>query len=652
MVSENLIGNNTPTFTWVSIRGLNIQKNGEIYSIEDLKTNKEFIYWEIENPHILKASSDNLGTSSTRYLIYRNNKGEAIEVPNDDLTISFSDNENIAMQEKILALSQKNNDTGKKIVAVEQTLDGVKQTIGEWNTSKDGTLTENLTKIKQDSKNIELSVQETNKKFNNNEFTSKLRESFNKAIIDMNSNLGLLSSELDLYYKDNEVDSKENQKLKILLNNFKGKENRLLVELDKVIELAKKKNDPVKLQILNEEKTKFKNAVENLISFINTSTEDSIVVPTDITTTTNLISKCNTSIVSLKNAVDDFIFLGFGGILVDEISRINIDKNKLELEVSQNKSDTDNKISKIEIKTNEINSVVAENKKNNDKKFSQIKQTTDSISSTVSNKVGNNEIISKINQSPENISIMANKLNLQGLVTISSLQTPGQVVIDGGNIKSKTLRAEDILGGVFSATDEINFVGGARITSKESVIPGRNGMCISSPGLIIQATRWGVSSSGDAKLESLKVGNDGLYVDNDELHFGKNKYYNGHSSEYVSNITVRNGNLSVAYDIWADNFNSRITGGSITGASSENVQVADPFETLSKFNTIMNEDNRLRLFSTDIYDKDKVKENTCLLKDANDNVCLDNSSIIANLVAAVNGLKKQNDELIKMVANK
>ena len=43
---------------------------------------------------------------------------------------------------------------------------------------------------------------------------------------------------------------------------------------------------------------------------------------------------------------------------------------------------------------------------------SEIKQTTDSISSTVSKKVGNDEIISKINQSAESVTINANKISL------------------------------------------------------------------------------------------------------------------------------------------------------------------------------------------------------------------------------------------------
>ena len=48
---------------------------------------------------------------------------------------------------------------------------------------------------------------------------------------------------------------------------------------------------------------------------------------------------------------------------------------------------------------------------------SAIRQTADSINTEVSKKVNGDEIISKINQSAENVSIEANKINLNGAVT-------------------------------------------------------------------------------------------------------------------------------------------------------------------------------------------------------------------------------------------
>lgn len=63
-----------------------------------------------------------------------------------------------------------------------------------------------------------------------------------------------------------------------------------------------------------------------------------------------------------------------------------------------------------ETKTNASNTYATKTQLNTAK--SEIKQTTDSITSTVSTKVGNNEIISKINQSSESVTINANRINL------------------------------------------------------------------------------------------------------------------------------------------------------------------------------------------------------------------------------------------------
>ena len=65
-----------------------------------------------------------------------------------------------------------------------------------------------------------------------------------------------------------------------------------------------------------------------------------------------------------------------------------------------------------ETKSNASNTYATKTQLNTAK--SEIKQTTDSISTTVSKKVGNDEVISKINQSSEAVTINANKVSLNG----------------------------------------------------------------------------------------------------------------------------------------------------------------------------------------------------------------------------------------------
>lgn len=68
-------------------------------------------------------------------------------------------------------------------------------------------------------------------------------------------------------------------------------------------------------------------------------------------------------------------------------------------------------------------------------------QKANEITQTVSKKVGNDEIISKINQSAEAVTIEANKLNLNGYVTVNDLKTAGKTTINGSNITTGTIDA-------------------------------------------------------------------------------------------------------------------------------------------------------------------------------------------------------------------
>lgn len=92
----------------------------------------------------------------------------------------------------------------------------------------------------------------------------------------------------------------------------------------------------------------------------------------------------------------------------------------------ENYSTTTEMNSAITVKANEITSSVSETyetkenassqyetKSNATKQYSNIKQTTDNITTEVGKKVGNDEIISKINQSAEQIQIDADKISLK-----------------------------------------------------------------------------------------------------------------------------------------------------------------------------------------------------------------------------------------------
>lgn len=140
--------------------------------------------------------------------------------------------------------------------------------------------------------------------------------------------------------------------------------------------------------------------------------------------------------------------------------------------------------SKIEQSSSQILSTVSQSyatKGELNSNVSSINQTTNSIELQVQQKVGNNEIISKINQSAETITIDARKINLNGYLTISNanatyatnnslkdtndnlknnyssntqLATKGSTIINGDNITTGTISADRI------DTSKINAVTG------------------------------------------------------------------------------------------------------------------------------------------------------------------------------------------------
>lgn len=89
-------------------------------------------------------------------------------------------------------------------------------------------------------------------------------------------------------------------------------------------------------------------------------------------------------------------------------------------------------------------------------------QKADEITQVVSKKVGADEIISKINQTAETITIDASKLNLTGYVTIENLKGSGTTEINGANIITGSIDADKLNVTDLSALNAS--IGGFRIT--------------------------------------------------------------------------------------------------------------------------------------------------------------------------------------------
>ncbi len=210
-------------------------------------------------------------------------------------------------------------------------------------------------------------------------------------------------------------------------------------------------------------------------------------------------------------------------------------------------SDTEEMQSAIDIKAEEITSSVSSEYATKGELItakSEIKQTTDSISSIVSKKVGDDEIISMINQSPEEIKIKSGKIALEGHVTANGnfkIDTNGNMAcinatvsgkvtttsgkIAGFEVNNNILKGEQV-GICGKDGEEWAFWAGSETGADAPFKIGHNGemyACnanISGGKIIIQKnyTEGGIILENLNKTKYLAMGYDGInLIDNNDV---------------------------------------------------------------------------------------------------------------------------------------
>ena len=148
---------------------------------------------------------------------------------------------------------------------------------------------------------------------------------------------------------------------------------------------------------------------------------------------------------------------------------------------------------------------------------STIQQTADSINTTVARKVGDSEVISKINQSPESITIDAEKVNIRGVITAINNNT--STTINGNKITTGSITANQVSSAIittsnFSAQNiNANKITSGTLTSR-AINNGSGTFSVNSSGYLTAKSgkigQWTLNSSGltgtDVNLYSNALG--------------------------------------------------------------------------------------------------------------------------------------------------
>ena len=138
---------------------------------------------------------------------------------------------------------------------------------------------------------------------------------------------------------------------------------------------------------------------------------------------------------------------------------------------------------------------------------SKITQTKDEIDLKVSRKVGNDEIISKINQTPETITIQANKVNIGGV--INAINNNTTTTIDGNKITTGSITANKVASDVITTN---NF--SAQNINADKITAGT----LSAAAISLKGTYLSPSSStiGGLSVNSGIISNSRLGLDTED----------------------------------------------------------------------------------------------------------------------------------------
>lgn len=113
---------------------------------------------------------------------------------------------------------------------------------------------------------------------------------------------------------------------------------------------------------------------------------------------------------------------------------LRIQKSVDELRVDMTDADAQ-LATQISVTAGGLQTQITDNKNNANSQFSQ-------QAAEIALRVEKSGVVAAINLTPESVKIAANKVELSGYATFTSLSTPGQTVIDGANLKTGTVTAD------------------------------------------------------------------------------------------------------------------------------------------------------------------------------------------------------------------
>ena len=328
-----MLCNNHPAISYISWYGLVIIGEDEVpYIISDGKSCMKYIYWEMDNPYILRESNEWIEESTTKKMIYINENGTATEVPHNSISIYYNDTGNGSASKLTGTALGKFDELNNKYMTIKEDVDGIKEVVGS-SEAGSNSLVERVNKLEKTASSTNEKIQTISKDFTNGKELEELRNNINVAIINLGESLAYYEDYMNEVAKDLNVSNDE----KIMISN---KQNDLLDKyailsqyqqvLVQRLESSEEDNSTT-INNLNTSLNNLNTSINNLNTIVNTAISDNTIVPSEVTTMLNMFANVAVKNNEYKNVMADSILLGIGGRLTESI----LDIRKTSSSISQ-----------------------------------------------------------------------------------------------------------------------------------------------------------------------------------------------------------------------------------------------------------------------------------------------------------------------------
>lgn len=289
------IENNTPAQNYIYIKGLTIKYDDKLYSINNIYTNKKYIYWKIESSELI-PTNNKLDEENSIFII-KNVDGVGISSTTDMLEMIFDGYNKKTISEKLKEVNENNKSYKKQL------------------------------EITQDN------IENLSKDYKENLSYDEIKELLNTSIINSNSLMIDLKTTLISHLDDDVFNSAEKADISYRLDSISNKFEEMLAYSDSLVDILTENSRELDTTSLLENQLSLQKLLADLIVEIKIATEDKEenITLADVSSIISNITTVLITLSSFKDSCDATLnigtdgqkILGGAGTISDEVYNTN-----------------------------------------------------------------------------------------------------------------------------------------------------------------------------------------------------------------------------------------------------------------------------------------------------------------------------------------